>query len=77
MVLHEMLLDEWLPQIPKEEYEQFIEELHGEIKDLEQIIRKNLAQASPAMPESSSTVIDPEEHEDLAGCTGEGPDHRQ
>jgi len=40
MAVREMIFDEWLPQIPKEQYEQFLDELHDEIKDIERVIRK-------------------------------------
>jgi ParB-like chromosome segregation protein Spo0J len=42
IVLREMILDEWLPKIPKEEYMQFIEELYDEIEDIERVVTKKL-----------------------------------
>jgi len=44
MAVREMILDEWLPQIPPDQFEQFIAELHYEINDLDRVIRKKALQ---------------------------------
>jgi DUF3102 family protein len=69
MRVRAMILDEWVPQIPKPEYEQFIKELHDEVDDIERVIRKKsaaeqakterekTAEAQPTVPEQPEALV--------------------